>query len=152
MVDGPSCVSWRQLSLLSSYREISSSASIVLSSTSWSIATCLALKDLMFGRAKTTLRNGPPFWYQEGTPWSSKLMQLTTVHLLLCTTMKLLFHLDLTHWWIEIWTKTHLVSDTHCNITNAQFFFNKVWQTRLGWHLVLVTLTGLFTTSIEQDK
>ena len=39
------------------------------------------------------------------------------------------------------------------NLKNPNFyFFTRNRQTMLGFHLVLMTLHGLFTTTIEQDK
>ena len=55
---------------------------------------------------------------------------------------------------IEILVKNHLESDNICNIVNPQRPFYKEWQIILSLYLVLVTLHGRFTMSIqfEQDK
>ena len=55
---------------------------------------------------------------------------------------------------IEIWMENHLVSDNNCNDANLWCAFKKEkeWQIILGSHLVLVTLHGQFTISIEQGK
>ena len=48
--------------------------------------------------------------------------------------------------------KKNLVSDSNCNIINSIMFkvFYKEVPTMLGLHLVLGTLHGQFTISIEQ--
>ena len=55
---------------------------------------------------------------------------------------------------IEIWVKSHLVSDHNCNIVTllCPKKIRKEWQTMLGSHRVLVALHGRFTINIEQGN
>ena len=56
---------------------------------------------------------------------------------------------------IEIWMNNHLVSDNFYNIKSKVIMREDIYKGRqrmLGLHLVLVTLHGQFTISIEQDN
>ena len=54
---------------------------------------------------------------------------------------------------IDNWANNHLISGSNYNIVDLYCQKNyKEWQRMLGQHLVLVTLYGQFTISIEQVK